>query len=80
MRSSRNSFFDCHNPKLISRPRVSLSHLTEHKFKYSFQDTVNPLCNSEQGIESSADFFVLCPFINERRTLLSTYLALIVDC
>ena len=62
-----------HNPKvikLIVRFRLSLSHLREHKFKHSFQDTINPLC---QDIESTTHFFLHCPFFsNERRTLFST--------
>ena len=82
-----NSFFDCHNPKgikLITRLRLGLSHLREHKFKHSFQDTINPLCNCGQDIESSTHFFLHCPFfINERRTLLSTIRSLdnkLLDC
>ena len=71
-----NSFFDCHNPKwikLITRLRLGLSHLREHKFKHSFQDTVNPLCNSGHDTESSTHFFFDCLyFINERHTLLRT--------
>ena len=56
IRPSPNSFFDCHNPKGI-KLTLSLSHLTEHKFKHSFQDTINPLCNCGQDIESSTHFF-----------------------
>ena len=39
-------FFYCYNPQgitLITRLRFGLSHLREHKFKHSFQDTINPL-------------------------------------
>ena len=76
IRPSPNSVFDIRNPKgikLITRLRLGLSHLREHKFKHSFQDTLNPLCNCGQDIESTAHFFLHCPFfINERRTLLST--------
>ena len=57
---SPNSFFDCHNLKgikLITRLRLGLSHLREHKFKHSFQDTINPLCNCSQDIESSTNIF-----------------------
>ena len=65
-------FFDIHSPrgvKLITRLRLGLSHLREH----SFQDTINPLSNCGQDIESATHFFLHCPFfINERRTLLST--------
>ena len=76
MQPSPNSFFDCHSPKgikLIARLRLGLSHLREHKFKHSFKDTINPLCNCGQNIESSTHFFLHCTFfINERRTFLST--------
>ena len=49
IRPSPYSFFDCRNPKgitLITRLRLGLSHLREHKFKHSFQDTINPLCKT----------------------------------
>ena len=45
IRPSANSTFNCHNPrgiKLLSRLRLGLSHLREHKFKHSFQDSLTP--------------------------------------
>ena len=76
IRPSPNYFFDCHNPKgikLITRLRLGVGHLREHKFKHSFQDKINLLCNFSQDIGSSTHFSLHCPFfINERRTLLST--------
>ena len=39
IRPSPNSIFNCHNPrriKLLSRLRLGLSNLREHKFKHSF--------------------------------------------
>ena len=76
IRLSLCSLFDCYSPKgikFITRLRLGTSHLRQHKFKYSFQDTINPLCNCDQDIESSTYFFLHSPFfINERRTLLST--------
>ena len=74
IRLSPNSTFDYHNPegvKLITRLRVSLNHLTELKFKHSFQDTINPLCNCVK-ILSPLLTFSSTFFINERCTLLST--------
>ena len=59
--------------KLITRLTLGLSHLREHKFKHSFQDTLNALCNFGQDIESTTHFFLHFPlFFNERHTLLST--------
>ena len=76
IRLSLNSVFDIRNPKgikLITRHGLGLSHLRKHKFKHSFQDTLNPLCNCGQDIESTIHFFLHCPFFNnERRTLFST--------
>ena len=48
IRPKPNSFFNCCNLKgirLITRLRLELSHLREHKFKYSFQNYLNPLCS-----------------------------------
>ena len=39
IRSSPNKISQCHNPKgikLVTRLRLGLSHLREHKFKHSF--------------------------------------------
>ena len=49
-----NSVYNCHNPKgifLITRLRLGLSHLRDHKFKHSFQDTLNPLCSCGDDVE-----------------------------
>ena len=69
-------FFNCRNPKgikFITRLRLGLSHLREHKFKHSFQDSLNPFCSCGLDIESTAHFLLHCPtYITERRSLLST--------
>ena len=47
IRPCANSTFDIHNPlgiKLLTRLRLGLSPLHEHKFRHCFQDTLNPLC------------------------------------
>ena len=70
-------FFDTQGIKLIARLRFGLIHLREHKFKHSFQDTINPLCNCGQNIDSATNFFLYCSFfINERWNLLSTICSL----
>ena len=76
IRPSANSLFNCHNPKgikFITRLRLGLSHLREHKFKHSFQDSLNLFYGCGLDIESTAHFLLHCPtYIIERRTLLST--------
>ena len=47
MRPLPNSIFDIFNAydiKLLTRLRLGLSHLNEHKFKHGFNDTINPIC------------------------------------
>ena len=76
MRPSSNFFYNCHNPfgiKYITRIRLGLSHLREHKFKHSFQDSINPICNCGNDVESATHFFLHYPlYSNERCTLLSS--------
>ena len=59
-----------HNPiglKFLTRLRLGLSHLNEHKFK----QFVNPLCSCSLEIESLTIFFLHCHyFTNIRSTLL----------
>ena len=75
IRPSPYKIFQCHNPKgikLVTRLRLGLSHLREHKFKQSFQDTLNPLCSCGLGIETSSHYFLHCPLFHaERSTLLN---------
>ena len=50
-----NSLQDC---------ALALSHLREHKFKHSFQNTLNPVFSLQ---------YAICPMYNDKRhTLLST--------
>ena len=64
IRPCANSIFDIHNPLGIKfstrRLRLDLSHLHEHKFRYCFQDTLNPLCECGKNIESTMHFFLHC--------------------
>ena len=75
IRPSPNSVFECHNPKgikLLSRKRLGLSHLREHKFKHSFQDTLNPICICGKDIETPCHYLLACPNYDvERSTLLN---------
>ena len=69
IRTCANNTFQYHNPrvlKLITRLRLGLSHLRFHKFKHSFQDTLNPICNCGT-VETTVHYLLHCPnFSNER--------------
>ena len=73
IRPCSNSIFDIHKPreiKLLTRLRLGLSPLHEHKFSYCFQDTLNPLCECAKDIESAMHFFLHCTnFLIPRQTL-----------
>ena len=56
--------------KLLTRLRVNLSHLNEHKFRHNFQDTINPLCSCSLEPESTTHYLLHCLFYNvQRKTL-----------
>ena len=73
IRPSPNSTFNVHNPhgiKLLTRLRVGLSHLREHKFRHTFQDSQDPFCNCGRHIETTIHFFLHCSnYSNQRKTL-----------
>ena len=76
IRPSTNSVYNCHNPRriwLITRLRLALSQLREHKFKHGYQNTLNPLWSCGNDAECTEHFLLHCPqFANERRTFLIT--------
>ena len=76
MRPSQNRVYNCHNSKgikLLTRLKVGLSHLCEHKFKHSFQDTLNPICNCDEDIETTSRYLLHClDYLEGRKTLLNT--------
>ena len=75
IRHKPNSFCNCCNLKeirLIMQLILELRHLVEHKFKYNFQNCLNPLCSCSSGIELISHFLLDC------HTLLSTLTN--IDC
>ena len=76
------SFFNCYNHKgirLMTRLRLRLSDLHEHKFNHNFQNCINPLCSCGMDIESSSHFLLHCLLSDDKRiTLLSTLSK--IDC
>ena len=74
IRPHSNDVFNVSHSKgliFLTRLRVGLSHLREHKFKHSFLDTLNPICICGFDIETLNHFFLHCPrFTNERQNFL----------
>ena len=71
-----NSTFDCHSPgslKLIRKLWLALSHLQFHKFKYNFQDTLNPVWSCGT-FETTIHYLLHCPnFSNENHEKLTPF-------
>ena len=69
------SVFRIHDPtglSYLTQLRVGLSKVNFHKFKHNFRDTINPMCPSNDGIEDTEHFLLLCPSFEEsRRDLLA---------
>ena len=51
----------------LSQIRVGLSRLNLHKFKHNFRGTINPMCPTNDGIEDTEHFLLLCPSFDVQR-------------
>ena len=67
--------FGIHDPiglSYLTQIWVGLSKLKFHKFRHNFRDTIDPMCPTNDGIEDTEHFLLLCPsFDIERRDLLA---------
>ena len=63
--------------KLLTRLRLGLRHLNEHRFNHNFQNCINPLCTCSLEVESTAHFFLHCRNYCEIRTKLFNDIKLI---
>ena len=59
--------------KLLTRFRLGLSHLRDHKFRHYFQDALlTPLCECGNDTETTIHFFLHCPIFHiPKQTLLN---------
>ena len=78
---SPNNTYNCFNTKGIkhlTKLRLGLSHLRDHKFKHGFLDSLNPLCSC--GFKIKTTCLLHCPnFINGRSLLLNNVSRLTKD-
>ena len=64
-RPTPDLIYGIHHPlglKLLTRLRLGLSHLNEHRFKQNFKNCINPLCTCSLEVESTKHFFLNCHF------------------
>ena len=59
--------------KYLTRIRLDLSHLNDHKFRHNFQGCLNPLCTCSLEVESTIHYFLHCHYYSDIwKTLLDT--------
>ena len=69
--------YNIHNPlglKLLTRLRLGLSHLSNHRFNHNFENCLNPLCTCSLEVESTTHFFLHCHHFNAIRITLNNSL------
>ena len=70
-----NDTYGLYNPtglKLLTRVRLGLSQLNDHKFNHNFKDYINPLCSCNLSVENNVHFFLHCHhFSLQRQTLMN---------
>ena len=67
VQSNIYSIFDEKGLKLLTRLRLGLSHLNEHKFHHNFEDCLNPLCSCSLKIEDTSHYLLHCHHFSNRR-------------
>ena len=73
-RVNANPIFSIHNPlgiTLLTRLRIGLTHLREHKYGHNLLDTRNPFCTCDgKSIEFVEHYLLRCPNHARYRTVL----------
>ena len=74
IRLGPNKVYNVHGPfgpKLLTRLRLGLSHLSPRRFSHNFSDCLDELCICGTNIESTKHFFLQYPlYLSERQTLM----------
>ena len=61
------NIYNQHGLKLLTRLRLVLSHLRDHKFNHNFNDCLDEICMCVKDIETTNHFLLQCSlFLNER--------------
>ena len=65
--------YNVYNPnglKLLTRSRLCLSHLNEHRFNHNFEGYINPLCTCSLEVESTSHLFLHCHYFDSIRHIM----------
>ena len=64
--------------KLLTRMRLGLNHLANHKFRHNFQDCLNPICSCGQEIETISFFTVSITVVQGKHFLKKLTLLILI--
>ena len=70
IRPNQSNIYNIFDPiglKLLTRLRLGLSHLNEHKFRHNFQDCLNPSCSCILEIEDTTHYLLHCQHFSNHR-------------
>ena len=54
--------YDTLGEKVLTRLRLTFSHIEEYKFRYGFPDTINHMCTCGADVETTEHFLLHCHF------------------
>ena len=73
------NIFDPKGLTFLTRLRVGLSHLNEHRFRHNFQDCLNPLCSCSLEIEDNLHYLLYRHHFSHHRIVLINSVKSICD-
>ena len=73
------NIFDPKDLKFLTRLRLVLSHLNEHRFWHNFQDCLNPLCFCSLQIKNSSHYLLHCHQFSHHRVVVMNSVKSICD-
>ena len=60
--------YDSLGVNILTRLRLQIIHLNEHKFRHGFGDSVSPMCECNAEIEDTEHFLLRCHFYSIQRS------------
>ena len=73
------NIFDPKGLTFLTRLRLGLNHLNEHRFRPNFQDCLNPLCSCSLEIEDTSHYLLHCHHFSHHRVALMNSVKSICD-
>ena len=82
IRPVQTNIYNIFDPKgltFLTRLRLGLNHLNEHRFRHNFQDCLNPLCSCSLEIEDTSHYLLHCHHFSHHRVVLMNSVKSICD-